>query len=472
MAYTTIHPIKSTLGKAIDYILDKNKTLISDNISTVNCSSDFAEKEFLRTQKYYKNTSGNLAFHLIQSFPKGEVTPEQSMQIGRETMEEFLKGEYEFVISTHCDKGHIHNHIIINSVNMVNGKSFSTEHDRKSNPAWKQVRKISDRILKEKGLSVIENPEKNGTSHYEWEKQQSGTSWKAQLKRIIDNTVKASDNFDDFLYRLRAENVTVKYEDYKTRPGKCLAFKMEGQKYFIYSQKFGFYYSEENIKKRIDRAVHRRGMSSIERRQERILNDNGTLKKMYNLTELDGEGLKIWAKNENRKIAMQTINQMKAYGFEFVEDFFEKYNGIDDKITENKLEANSIDKEISRLSLKLKYTQMYREYKPFYDTYKNSINQERYFRHHEDKIMLFKEASEQLLKTDTTVPNAGRLKAEIKNLQEKKQSVLDENKQLKGQLSEYKTLRENLEIIFDKKPEKENQQTKSAENSRTRSHTI
>ncbi len=472
MAYTTIHPIKSTLGKAIDYILDKNKTLISDNISTVNCSSNFAEKEFLRTQKYYKNTSGNLAFHLIQSFPKGEVTPEQSMQIGRETMEEFLKGEYEFVISTHCDKGHIHNHIIINSVNMINGKSFSTEHDRKGNPAWKQVRKISDRILKEKGLSVIENPEKNGTSHYEWEKQQSGTSWKAQLKRVIDNTVKVSDNFDDFLNRLRAENITVKYEDYKTRPGKCLAFKMEGQKYFIYSQKFGFYYSEENIKKRIDRAVHRRGMSSIERRQERILNDNGTLKKMYNLTELDGEGLKIWAKNENRKIAMQTINQMKACGFEFVEDFFEKYNAIDDKITENKLEANSIDKEISRLSLKLKYTQMYRENKPFYDTYKNSINQERYFRRHEDKIMLFKEASEQLLKTDTTVPNAGRLKAEIKNLQEKKQSVLDENKQLRGQLSEYKTLKENLEIIFDKKSEKENQQNKSAENSRTYSHTI
>ena len=139
MAYTTIHPIKSTLGKAIDYILDKNKTLISDNISTVNCSSDFAEKEFLRTQKYYKNTSGNLAFHLIQSFPKGEVTPEQSMQIGRETMEEFLKGEYEFVISTHCDKGHIHNHIIINSVNMVNGKSFSENQILHGNKSEKSV---------------------------------------------------------------------------------------------------------------------------------------------------------------------------------------------------------------------------------------------------------------------------------------------------------------------------------------------
>lgn len=210
----------------------------------------------------------------------------------------------------------------------------------------------------------------------------------------------------------------------------------------------------------------------MERRQERILNDNGTLKKMYNLTELDGEGLKIWAKNENRKIAMQTINQMKAYGFDFVEDFFEKYNSIEDKITENKLEVYSIDKKIAELSKKLKYTQMYREYKPIYDTYKGAINQERYFRRHEDEIMLFKEASEQLLKTETTVPNVGKLKAEIKKLQEKKQSVLDENKQLRGQLSEYKTLKENLEIIFERKPEKENQQNKSAENIRKKKGNI
>ena len=463
MAYTTIHPIKVTLGKAVDYILDKNKTYSTDNISTENCSADYAEKEFLRTQKYHKNRTENLAFHLIQSFPKGEVTPEQAMQVGMETMQEFLKGQYEFVIATHCDKGHIHNHILINSVNMVNGKSFSTEHDRKRNPAWRQVRQISDKILKEKGLSVIENPEKSCTSHYEWEMQQAGTSWKAQLKRIIDNTVKVSDNFDDFLSRLRAENITVKYEDYKTKSGKCLAFKMEGQKYFIYSQKFGFYYSEENIKKRIDRAVHRRGMSSIERRQERLLNDNGTLKRMYNLTELDGEGLKIWAKNENRKIAMQTINQMKACGFDFVEDFLEEYNNISDKITENKLEIYSMDKEITQLNKKLKYTQMYREYKPIYDTYKNSINQERYFRRHEDEIMLFKEASDELLKTGRTVPNIGKLNAEIRDLNCRRQSILDENKQLNGRLSEYKTLKENLEIIFDKNTEKERQEVNKSE---------
>lgn len=204
-------------------------------------------------------------------------------------------------------------------------------------------------------------------------------------------------------------------------------------------------------------------MSSIERRQERLLNDNGTLKRMYNLTELDGEGLKIWAKNENRKIAMQTINQMKACGFDFVEDFLEEYNNISDKITENKLEIYSMDKEITQLNKKLKYTQMYREYKPIYDTYKNSINQERYFRRHEDEIMLFKEASDELLKTGRTVPNIGKLNAEIRDLNCRRQSILDENKQLNGRLSEYKTLKENLEIIFDKNTEKERQEVNKSE---------
>jgi len=160
---------------------------------------------------------------------------------------------------------------------------------------------------------------------------------------------------------------------------------------------------------------------------------------------------------------MQTINQMKACGFDFVEDFLDEYNNISDKITENKLEIYSMDKEITQLNKKLKYTQMYREYKPIYDTYKNSINQERYFRRHEDEIMLFKEASDELLKTGRTVPNIGKLNAEIRDLNCRRQSILDENKQLNGRLSEYKTLKENLEIIFDKNTEKERQEVNKSE---------
>ena len=98
-----------------------------------------------------------LGFHAIQSFKAGEVTAEQAHEIGLETMRRMLGGKYEFVIATHVDKTCIHNHIIINSVNFVNGKSFSKEHDRKYAPAWKNLEKYSDEITAERGLSVIRN---------------------------------------------------------------------------------------------------------------------------------------------------------------------------------------------------------------------------------------------------------------------------------------------------------------------------
>ena len=220
MGYTHIHPIKTTLGKAIDYITNPLKTENQLYVHAENCVLKYAEKEFLRTQKNLISNVENLAFHLIQSFPKGEVSAEQAMEIGRETMEKFLKGQYEFVIATHVDTDCIHNHIIINSVNMTNGKAFSTEHDRKSYPAWLQVRRISDQILKEKGLSVIENPLNMSVSHYEWQLQKAGVSWKDRLKKVIDETIRNSDNFDSFLNNLREQNIEVKYGDYKTKSGK------------------------------------------------------------------------------------------------------------------------------------------------------------------------------------------------------------------------------------------------------------
>lgn len=272
MAYTNIHPIKVTLGKSIDYICKFEKTGKGKYISSVNCQHQVAEYEFGFTRNTMNENITLLAFHAIQSFKKGEVTPEQAHEIGLETMKKMLKDEYEFVIATHVDKGCIHNHIIINSVNRINGKSFSREHNRKEFAAWKEMKKYSDEITSERGLSVIKTDKGKGMSHYEWEQNKAGVSWKQQLKNIIDETVKQSDNFDDFLNKLRAKNIEVKYQDYKKKSGKCLGFKMQGQKYFVYSQNLGWYYEEKQLKKRIDRAIERRNETKSEARTRRFMN--------------------------------------------------------------------------------------------------------------------------------------------------------------------------------------------------------
>lgn len=207
MAYAEIHPIKSTLGKAIDYICNKEKTADGYWISSHNCQHQLAEHEFKMTKDSMNSNVEILAFHAIQSFKKGEVTAQQAHEIGMETMKRFLKDEYEFVIATHTDKACIHNHIIINSVNFHNGKSFSREHDRKYSPAWQELKKVSDEITTERGLSVIQNAKGKGMSHYEWELNKSGQSWKQKLKIIIDETLKSSKSFDDFLGKLREQNI-------------------------------------------------------------------------------------------------------------------------------------------------------------------------------------------------------------------------------------------------------------------------
>ena len=156
MAYTKIYSVKSRLDKALLNVCNENKTNNGLYISSVNCQYQIAEYEFEFTRKEKNDKVKMLAFHAIQSFKKGELTADQAHEIGLETMKRMLKGEYEFVIATHVDSDCIHNHMVINSVNMINGKSFSREHDRKKFPAWKGIRQISDEICRENNLQIIQ----------------------------------------------------------------------------------------------------------------------------------------------------------------------------------------------------------------------------------------------------------------------------------------------------------------------------
>ncbi len=208
MAYTKIHPIESTLKKAIDYITNPNKTEEQKHCDGYACTPAFAAAQFELTRERANNNGNSnqkiLGYHLIQSFRLDEATPEKATEIGKQLADELLKGQYEYVISTHVDRENIHNHIIINAINFENNKTFSTEHDRFNSPAWKQIREISDNLCKEHGLSVIQVPERGkGKSRYEWEQNKSGNSWKAKLRETIDNCIMTSDSFEDFLKKMQ-----------------------------------------------------------------------------------------------------------------------------------------------------------------------------------------------------------------------------------------------------------------------------
>ena len=210
MAVTKIHPIKSTLKKALDYITNPVKTDDKLYVSSFGCAVETADIEFEKTRLRAMNKGNNLAHHLIQAFEPGEVTPEAAHEIGRQLADSILGGKYEYVLTTHIDKGHVHNHLIFCSVDFAEYKKYIS--NRKS---YGFIRRTSDRLCKENGLSVVIPGADRGKHYAEWDAQRKGTSYKQKLKIAIDRLIPVSADPDDLLRRLEAEGYEIRRGKFK-----------------------------------------------------------------------------------------------------------------------------------------------------------------------------------------------------------------------------------------------------------------
>ena len=202
MAVTKIKPIRGTVNKALAYILDPEKTDDQLYVSSFGCAaSDAAAKEFEWTRNLAAQQGMQMpkviARHLIQSFDIGEVTPEMAHEIGKQFADEWLKGKYEYVIATHIDKGHCHNHIIFNAVNFVDYHAY-----RSNKRTYREMRQLSDEICKEHGLSVIPPSQSKGMDYKEYTEAKRGTSWKQKLKQTIDRCIITAKDYDEFIQHI------------------------------------------------------------------------------------------------------------------------------------------------------------------------------------------------------------------------------------------------------------------------------
>ena len=255
MATTSIHPIRVTEAKSVQYITNPEK---AERITCYGCrgSAEDISHQFDMLRAYGKNTGSVLSYHIIQSFAPNEATAEQVHQAGLLLCDKLFQGKYKYVLATHSDTKHIHNHIIFCKTNMENYKAFGTLMDTKRNPAWKKIRQLSDEVCKEMGLSVVEYGEiGKGVSHYEWSKQQQGTSWKAKLRYELDCIIQRSDTFEDFFEKCRLNGIEVVYNLDKL---VSLKFRMQGQQRYARAKTLGYYYLPENIQRRIEQFSHHR----------------------------------------------------------------------------------------------------------------------------------------------------------------------------------------------------------------------
>ena len=425
------------MSKAIAYILNPEKTDEKLLVSSYGCASETAAREFEWTRKIAEQKGMNpvriIARHVIQSFGIGEVTPELAHEIGKQFADEILGGKYEYVLTTHIDKDHVHNHLIFNAVDFVDYHAYKS-YKR----IYYDMREISDRLCKENGLSVIPPSQNKGMGYKEYTEAKRGTSWKQKLKQTIDRLVITAKDYDDFL-RLMQE------AGYEIKTGKYISFRAEGQERFTRSKTIGENYTEERIKERIAGRTPRRsrkqttpnGISLIGDIQERI-------------RLIDSKGYEHKAKLTILKEAARTLNYL-------TENNLLQYDDLEKKVEDVHSSYDRIGKELKGVEARLREVQPliknisnYQRLKPVYDAFQKTKDKPGFKAKHEAELVIFEAARSTLLamQGDEKLPSLKTLQAEQQRLLEEQQRLYDERAKLKKDVKQIETIKSNVDTFL------------------------
>ncbi len=244
-----LNPEKTDLSQVLEYISDRSKTLTPDGKAVletaVHCHLETAHREMQATKERWSKSGGVQGYHLVHSYAPGEVTPEQAHTLGVEFTRKLLQDRYEAVISTHLDRAHIHCHIVFNSVSFVDGKKFRDNFKA----YYGDIRGISNAVSRENGLSVID-PVGGGKSYAQWDAERKGkTTVRDLVRQDIDAALDAAFTYQSFLTQLRKQGYEI-----KTGPNiKHTAVKPPGCPRYIRLSGLGTGYTEEDIRKRLSK---------------------------------------------------------------------------------------------------------------------------------------------------------------------------------------------------------------------------
>ncbi len=448
MAITKIHPVKTSVGRAIDYVINPDKTNEYALVDTINCSAQTAEFDFKSILNKSRNVrNSNQAFHLIQSFLPGETTAEMAHRIGLELCDSILGGKYSVVIGTHVDKNHIHNHILFCAVDNIEYKKY---HDCKE--TYRVIRKESDRLCEPHGLSVVIDEKGISKSYKEWLENKNGRSWKSKLREDINATVKASVSYDDFIFRMRESGYHIKGDALDGSDGKYISFRAPDCDRWIRGKAtssgrgLGERYTRENLLKRIEeRALYR---------AEKIRSDSEktAIKVVIRLDDtkfFDNPGLLKWAKKENLKRMAESYSHLKHMGYTSKEEVRERIRSLEGEIRGLEKEINENKYEMKVFAETIKYINDYKKYKPFYLQYKKSKNHEKYMQDHINEITIFQDSARILKKADIDPErfNLDLFRADYFDMKSQNEKAADSIREIKDEVGMLRNNLANLEDI-------------------------
>ena len=425
------------MSKAIAYILNPEKTDEKLLVSSYGCASETAAREFEWTRRIAEQKGMNpvriIARHVIQSFEIGEVTPELAHEIGKQFANEILGGKYEYVLTTHIDKDHVHNHLIFNAVDFVDYHAYKS-YKR----IYYDMREVSDRLCKENGLSVIPPSQNKGMSYKEYTEAKRGTSWKQKLKQTIDRLVITAKDYDDFL-RLMQE------AGYEIKPGKYISFRAEGQERFTRSKTIGENYTEERIKERIAGRTPRRsqrqttpkGISLIGDIQERI-------------RLIDSKGYEHKAKLTILKEAARTLNYLTDNNLLQYADLEKKVEDVHSSYDRTGKELKGVEARLREVQPLIKNISNYQRLKPVYDAFQKAKDKPGFKAKHEAELVIFEAARSTLLamQGDEKLPSLKTLQAQQQRLLDEQQRLYDERAKLKKEVKQIETIKSNVDTFL------------------------
>ena len=440
------------MSKAIAYILNPEKTDEKLLVSSYGCASETAAREFEWTRKIAEQKGMNpvriIARHVIQSFEIGEVTPELAHEIGKQFADEILGGKYEYVLTTHIDKDHVHNHLIFNAVDFVDYHAYKS-YKR----IYYDMREVSDRLCKENGLSVIPPSQNKGMGYKEYTEAKRGTSWKQKLKQTIDRLVITAKDYDDFL-RLMQE------AGYEIKTGKYISFRAKGQERFTRSKTIGENYTEERIKERIAGRTPRRsqrqttpkGISLIGDIQERI-------------RLIDSKGYEYKAKLTILKEAARTLNYLTENNLLQYADLEKKVEDVHSSYDRTGKELKGVEARLREVQPLIKNISNYQRLKPVYDAFQNAKDKPSFKAKHEAELVIFEAARSTLLamQGNEKLPSLKTLQADQQRLLDEQQRLYDERAKLKKEARKIDTLKANVDDFLKPNAERDQEHQRNSQ---------
>ena len=391
MAATRIMPLHIAKGKTaeqcmidrISYILNPEKTENGTFVRSYGCEAETADVEFAFSwQQYQKNKNrvydGEIiAYHIRQSFQPGEITPEEANAIGYEFASRYLKGKYAFIVATHTDKAHIHNHIIVNAVS-TNGKQKLQNRMR----SIEDVQALSDQICEAHQKSVIEDPQKNNNVYSNWIGFKGKPNHRDLLREDIDHAMAQKPrDFDELIKMLEAMGYTVRY-------GKHISLKHLTQRKPKRLDSLGDGYTEADLRDVLSGKSEHRATSLGP-----LKNGTSLLIDIHRkMAEGKGKGYEHWAKIFNLKQMAQTVSYLQEHDFKDYDSLLEKIESVNDDIAALQAQIAGYENRMQELTELRQHILNYAKNSKVYAEYKRRKFDRKFFEAHQEEINKFKDA--------------------------------------------------------------------------------